>query len=165
MPEELPPVLANSQTQSLGHLTNQKSVLSCYLCHADTHVYIHIHGMLQSIRTNHLAQDQWEHSDRAVKCDKCKTVFHSLCMQHRMTPTGEPEKGEAADGRRRLSMNSLESLYSLTSRQSSSSKHPKAGGQMHSSHSTLMNYATPPRHSHFTPFLTSDEAKPNPKPS
>lgn len=42
-------------------------------------------------------------------------------VHHRKTPTGEPEKGEAADGRRRLSMNSLESLYSLTSRQSSSS--------------------------------------------
>lgn len=62
-------------------------------------------------------------------------------------------------------MNSLESLYSLTSRQSSSSKHPKAGGQMHSSHSTLMNYATPLRRSHFTLLLTSDKAKPNPKPS
>lgn len=94
-----------------------------------------------------------------------KNVLSSSIMQHRKTPTGEPEKGEAADGRRRLSMNSLESLYSLTSRQSSSSKHPKAGGQMHSSHSTLMNYATPLRHSHFTPLLTSDKAKPNPQPS
>lgn len=90
-------------------------------------------------------------------------MFCSFPMQHRKTPTGEAERGEAADRRCRLSMNSLESLYSLTSRQSSSSKHPKAGGQMHSSHTTLMNYATPLRHSHFTPPLTSDKAKPNPQ--
>lgn len=84
-------------------------------------------------------------------------------MQHRKTATGEAERGEAADGRCRLSMNSLESLYSLTSRQSSSSKHPEAGGQTHSSHTALMNYATPLRHSRFTPPLTSDKAKPNPQ--
>lgn len=90
--------------------------------------------------------------------------FHiMLITQHEETPAGEAERGEAADGRRRLSMNSLESLYSLTSRQSSSSKHLEAGGQMHSSHTTLMNYATPLRHSGFTPPSTSDKAEPNPQ--
>lgn len=49
--------------------------------------------------------------------------------------------GSFSIGHRRSSI-SLDSLYSLNSGQSSSSKHPQAESQVHSSHHNLMNYAT-----------------------
>lgn len=65
-------------------------------------------------------------------------------MQNRKTQTGKLQRRRAGDGcdGRRPSTNSLESLYSLHSGQSSSSKHLKTDGRMHSSHHYLMNYAT-----------------------
>lgn len=84
----------------------------------------------------------------------------SICGRMQMSPgvftvqTGntqkdEAEKREVGGGRpfskgHRRSSNSLESLYSLYSGQSSSSKHLQAQSQVYSSHHGLMNYATHP---------------------
>lgn len=99
-------------------------------------------------------------------------------MQHGNTRTGEAEKREVGGGGaftkgHRRSSNSLESLYSLNSGQSSSSKHLQAKSQVYSSHHYLMNYATLActlKYPVYSPLaglvyritLTSDKSKPTP---